>query len=68
MLNNTNASPSSVAWTQNYHYFKKLYLIQKMTPIFGTDPIRGTDGRNQFQNVLSKTFQMIHDMPTKAEN
>ena len=29
---------------------------------------RGTDRRNRFQNVLSKTFQMIYDTPIKAEN
>ena len=29
---------------------------------------RGTDRRNRFQNVLSKTFEMIQDTPTKAEN
>ena len=30
----------------------------------------GTDRQNRFQNVLSKskTFQMIYDMPIKAEN
>ena len=28
----------------------------------------GTDRRNRFQNVLTKTFQMIYDTPTKAEN
>ena len=27
----------------------------------------GTDGQNRFWNVLSKTFQMIYDTPTKAE-
>ena len=29
---------------------------------------RGTDRRNRFRNVLSKTFRMIHDTPTKDEN
>ena len=29
---------------------------------------RGTDRQNRFQNVLTKTFQMIYDMNTKAEN
>ena len=27
-----------------------------------------TDRRNLFRNVLSKTFRMIYDTPTKAEN
>ena len=29
---------------------------------------RGTDRRNRFRNVLLKTFQIIYDTPTKAEN
>ena len=28
---------------------------------------RGTDRRNWFWNVVSKTFQMIYDTPIKAE-
>ena len=28
----------------------------------------GTDRRNRFRNVLSKTFRMMYDTPTKAEN
>ena len=28
----------------------------------------GTDRRNRFQNVLSKTFQMIYDTPNIDEN
>ena len=27
----------------------------------------GTDRRNRFRNVLSKTFQIIYDTPIKAE-
>ena len=27
-----------------------------------------TDSRNRFRNVLSKTIQMIYDVPIKAEN
>ena len=29
---------------------------------------RGTDRRNLFRHVLSKTFLMIYDTPTNAEN
>ena len=29
---------------------------------------RGTDRRNRFRNVISMTFRMIYDTPTKAEN
>ena len=29
---------------------------------------RGTDRRNRFRNVLSKTFRMIYGTHTKAEN
>ena len=29
---------------------------------------RGTDRRNRFWNVLSKTFRMIYDTPIKTEN
>ena len=29
---------------------------------------RGTDRQNQFRYVLSKTFRMIYDTTTKAEN
>ena len=29
---------------------------------------RGTDRRNLFRNVLSKTFQMLYDTLIKAEN
>ena len=32
----------------------------------GTD--RRTDRLNRFRNVLSKTFRMIYDTPTKTEN
>ena len=28
----------------------------------------GTDRRNRFNNLISKTFQMIYDTPIKAEN
>ena len=52
------------------YYIK--YLGQKWSPAIRSKIVEQTDGqadrRNRFRNVLSKIFQVIYDMPTKAEN
>ena len=41
-------------------------LGYKLSPRYSFED-RGTDSRNRFRNVLSKTFQMIYDTLINAE-
>ena len=49
-------------------YNIKHFLTQKQSPAIRLQFVVQTDGGNRFRNVLSKTFQMIYDMPIEAEN